>query len=926
MHDTLAGRSRVQYEENGDLEYAPDEQKELQDKVQMYLEGDLQEIEVTSLRMVYESYAIFRKLYQNLRTELANRPTMPLPPQGGDTEAAEGGPGATATETREGEVGEDVEGKGIAARVARRVALQVGVAPANSRPPQEAMAPDAGEDLEDTPGVEPKSARDELQKPPDKQAVFAEWKAKDGQSFEDAFEKYRQEKAAWSLICRSPQIYQCDDFLSSEECEAIRSFAESAGSESWNLSFKTRVDLHPEGSSPGAAVLRALDRRIWALSGQRPHEGEMPWAVHVTPGAAFTLEPSEGGHTLFPLAHSLEEGVEASWAACGVAVAPKEGRCVAFWSRSRTGHLDPASWHGGAAVGLGSAKWTLQKFKEAPAEVLKACCIETFAMQHASLQLPCGAGAVRFVEYGHLVKQEAPEDEGERYDPQAVAWHGLPFWHGRLGSGEVWPAPALVAQEANEARPGFSSCSADEYEDGRLPNARSGHTGCGLLDRIFPGSRTNKDEEDLQGSCIYFVATANSKVKRLVTHESPEEGLEAEPTTSHRFFVALWRKKLLHHWVQQNHDGLPQKAGYPQHALNEIHGSWFDPSNPVVHFRAELRSSNFGWLLDAELPQDRLVVSAAEHAHSLGAVVVSLQRTRLDRHVQLRVFAEADHFFQLVAQELEIHLCEPEICDAPAQIVLPDLVYLAAGPSAGRALRWRRKGSMLELDGGHLMGAWWLSCQAHPCPFPLANTMSRPMRARRVIDAARLVEAPFLTGPPAAFLSGRWRGDALRLAGREAHPSAEAERAQDLCWVLVVQGEELAGVGFTTWPAAHVLCGAAGRTWHRLVGRVAEGGTFQLELTWEDVVASRRPSEPLSEQQRCGGRLCCQINGRVWWDDRHGQFLLAGLWQDEEGVSGALLMSQEPNACAGRWDSRCDECCNAATPATGAWSDWNRNC
>ena len=38
-----------------------------------------------------------------------------------------------------------------------------------------------------------------------------------------------------------------------------------------------------------------------------------------------------------------------------------QGRCVAFWSRSRTGHLDPASWHGGAAVGLGSAKWTLQR-------------------------------------------------------------------------------------------------------------------------------------------------------------------------------------------------------------------------------------------------------------------------------------------------------------------------------------------------------------------------------------------------------------------------------------------------------------------------------------------------------------------------------------------------------------------------------------
>lgn len=55
-----------------------------------------------------------------------------------------------------------------------------------------------------------------------------------------------------------------------------------------------------------------------------------------------------------------------------------------------------------------------------------------------------------------------------------------------------------------------------------------------------------------------------------------------------------------------------------------------------------------------------------------------------------------------------------------------------------------------------------------------------------------LPEAPFLTGPPAAFLSGRWRGDALRLAGREAHPSAEAERAQDLC---DLQGEGARVIG-----------------------------------------------------------------------------------------------------------------------------------
>lgn len=29
----------------------------------------------------------------------------------------------------------------------------------------------------------------------------------------------------------------------------------------------------------------------------------------------------------------------------------------------------------------------------------------------------------------------------------------------------------------------------------------------------------------------------------------------------------------------------PRKAGFPQEALNEIHGAWFDPSNPVVPMR-----------------------------------------------------------------------------------------------------------------------------------------------------------------------------------------------------------------------------------------------------------------------------------------------------------------------------------------------------
>merc|ERR1719478_1122863 len=62
-----------------------------------------------------------------------------------------------------------------------------------------------------------------------------------------------------------------------------------------------------------------------------------------------------------------------------------------------------------------------------------------------------------------------------------------------------------------------------------------------------------------------------------------------EPTLAHCVMAELNRQNLLHGWVQQNHDGLPQKAGYKQEDINEIHGSWFDPSNPVVKYSGTLR-------------------------------------------------------------------------------------------------------------------------------------------------------------------------------------------------------------------------------------------------------------------------------------------------------------------------------------------------
>lgn len=72
--------------------------------------------------------------------------------------------------------------------------------------------------------------------------------------------------------------------------------------------------------------------------------------------------------------------------------------------------------------------------------------------------------------------------------------------------------------------------------------------------------------------------------------------------SSHYALCALDSAGLLHSWVQQNHDGLPQKAGFPQEKINEVHGAWFDPSNPVVFMDGTLRGDLVDWMFRLVLP------------------------------------------------------------------------------------------------------------------------------------------------------------------------------------------------------------------------------------------------------------------------------------------------------------------------------------
>jgi len=143
-----------------------------------------------------------------------------------------------------------------------------------------------------------------------------------------------------------------------------------------------------------------------------------------------------------------------------------------------------------------------------------------------------------------------------------------------------------------------------------------------------------------------------------------------EPTVSHCVMAELNRQGLLQGWVQQNHDGLPQKAGYRQEDINEIHGSWFDPSNPVVKYSGSLRGDLFenmetlaqtadlvlvlGTSLTG-LNADQCVTETARRSQSgeaLGSVIISPQRTAQDGKAALRIFAKSDEVMALLVAEL----------------------------------------------------------------------------------------------------------------------------------------------------------------------------------------------------------------------------------------------------------------------------------
>jgi len=288
--------------------------------------------------------------------------------------------------------------------------------------------------------------------------------------------------------------------------------------------------------------------------------------------------------------------------------------------------------------------------------------------------------------------------------------------HGTLGN-ESWELPKVVRVCKDEARPGYKTMKAHEYLDDPIVLSEKVKVLADLIRRSRNCVAYTGAGISTASGINDYATKADNSVASGCQKKSP---WEAQPTLAHRVLVAMYKADFLKHWVQQNHDGLPQKAGFPQKDVNEIHGAWYDPSNPVVPMSGTLREDLIKRMLDWEervdlclalgtsmvgMNADRMAVSPAERARkgqrgALGTVIVSVQQTQYDSISSLRIFSTIDQVMEMLATELKLQVPEPPAHRPWAQApVLKDLPYTADGlrNASGRLTLDLRPGSKLRV-------------------------------------------------------------------------------------------------------------------------------------------------------------------------------------------------------------------------------------
>lgn len=314
--------------------------------------------------------------------------------------------------------------------------------------------------------------------------------------------------------------------------------------------------------------------------------------------------------------------------------------------------------------------------------------------------------------------------------------------HGHLAP-DHWAPPLLVTRCDLDARPGYQTCKAHEYQDDPITLREKVKLLVSLLERAkCPVLYTGAGISTASGIGDYATKSKSSVTKG--SGRSQGSGLNAEPTLAHRVLTALHGAGKVANWVQQNHDGLPQKAGFPQNDLNEIHGAWFDPSNPVVPMSGSLRNDLCKTLYKYEhktdlciamgtslcgMNADRMVTTPSQKFlgrkrgndrsrrskiplksdnDCLGSVIIGLQQTQYDSICSLRIFGKIDEVMALLAWEMNLPVlsetqpyeCSKDLEPAPDLFLVP---YNETGNlvTNGPLCFWDlRPGAKITVNGG----------------------------------------------------------------------------------------------------------------------------------------------------------------------------------------------------------------------------------
>ena len=248
------------------------------------------------------------------------------------------------------------------------------------------------------------------------------------------------------------------------------------------------------------------------------------------------------------------------------------------------------------------------------------------------------------------------------------------LWHGYKLENENLPAPRCIVNSDALARKDCNTgVKAAEYEDYPAVLERKAEV---LISMWTAAERplvyTGAGISTSAGIQDYASKASGSTVQpaaRRLTHDFIQS---LQPTVAHRILTEMEKQGLIWGWLQQNHDGLAQKAGFPTMKVNEIHGSWLDSvHNPIIAMSGTLRDDLVEWMFEMEkqcdfvfacgtsfsgLNADRCADTCASRhmkkGRGQGIAVVSVQNTTKDDVCALRVYSKIDHFMMILARKL----------------------------------------------------------------------------------------------------------------------------------------------------------------------------------------------------------------------------------------------------------------------------------